>query len=118
MERKIKVKNPKLKALILDKEVSVKEGRKLFSDIEKMVAKQKKKGEEIQAKKNKMIPIVLGLKLDLAEFEDIISFDVEGDDVSVLVIDQVEAFKNRHREKKNAELLEDNTKNKRPVKAK
>ena len=116
MERKIKVKNPKLKAIILEKGVLLESVRKLHKELEKKIAIHKVKATEVQKLKDKMTPLVKNLDLDLTEFEDVISFDLVGDDIEVLVIDQVEAFKARQREKKNTELLEANTENKRKTK--
>lgn len=119
MERQIKLTDPKLHALITEKGVLVEEGRKLYKEIEKQVAVQAKHGIKIQKLKDKMIPLVKALPIEISEFEDIIEFGVEGNDVTIKIIDQVEAYKSRLREKKKQDGI-DALKNevKRPTKKK
>lgn len=99
----IKVKNADLLKNLKAKDELVKEGRALSVQIEELEAKRNKCGMQIQKFKDKIIPVAEKLVASsLGEFGVLTTITIEGDEVRLDYIDQVEEFKKMLLEKKNA----------------
>lgn len=86
------IQNEELKALLLEKETLVNEGKKLTEKIEKVEKERAKVGLQIQKVKDKIIPLVIGLKLPLGEYEGLKSVEIKGGEIVVEVTNYMDEF--------------------------
>ena len=101
----IKLNSKELLKLLQSKSTLVEEGRGITKEIEKLETDRRKVGLQIQKLKDKIIPLVTKLTKDsMAEYEEISTVDIKGDEIEVITVDVVENFKRDYKEaRKNAE---------------
>lgn len=98
----IKVKNADLMKWLKEKDKLVTEGRDLSVKIEELEAKRNKCGMQIQKLKDKIIPISEELvKAHLPEFGMLTTINIDGNEIRLDYVDQIEEYKKYLTEQKN-----------------
>jgi recombinational DNA repair ATPase RecF len=109
--RKQTFQNDTLKDLLKDKNEYVKKGRELSNEIEELEEERNKAGMKVQKLKDKVMPIMedeIEPELNLGEFEDIESVEINDDgEVVINIVDQVERFKQRYKQQQKDDDEED-----------
>lgn len=103
-------KDDELKGWLEEKDTLVNEGRELSKEIEALEEKRNTCGMKIQKLKDKIIPRGEELIKDsLGEFDVLTTITIDGEEVALEYIDQVEDFKRAVRERKQKEEVNENT---------
>lgn len=88
-----KVKNDELTQWLTEKDKLVHEGRSLSKQIDELEEKRNTCGMQIQKLKDKIIPLAEELvKPHLSEWGMLTTINIDGDEVALEYIDQVEEF--------------------------
>jgi hypothetical protein len=93
--------NKELGTLLTKKSGFVDEGRAITKQIEELETARRKVGLQIQKLKDKIVPLVAKLtEGKLAEFEEISTVDLKGDEIEIKTFNVVEDFKRDYLEAK------------------
>lgn len=102
MQRKVIVEDKKLVQFLKKKQEAVDAGRKQYKIVDKEQKKLNKLGLKIQQVKDKMVPHVKKLDIELDEFEDITSIELLNGKAVVVITDAIENYKKAYLEQKYA----------------
>ena len=114
MKRTIKIKNPKLYKILEKKNVVLDKAREVNKEWKKMEQDLQKYGLELNKFKEKLFPIVKkikeGMGEELGEFEEFETVEAIDGEVSIVIYDAVEEFKDALRLKKYEQLKKEEEK--------
>lgn len=95
--RYFRFKDDEIFKLLTEKDSLITELKQMQAKIDEIAEEGKSKANKIQKIKDKSIPMmqVYADKVDLSDWEIITQFQIEGDEIAVQIVDQVEAEKER-----------------------
>ena len=100
MERKVTVKSAKLLEVHENRNKLQKEINGLIDQIEVLQKELNKLGIKMQKEKEKAVKETMKLNVDLNEFEYISNFDIKEGEIELVVVDEIEVWKDAYRKKK------------------
>lgn len=102
MQRTIRIKNDKLHKVLSQKDVVLKGAREDLELQKEVEERLRIQGLELNKFKEKLMevgePIIK--EIEMGEFEEVSTMEIEGDEIEVTIIDKVEMYKDRLRQEK------------------